>query len=123
MSKTFKTRPSWVKLQEPSDVRKERHNHTKGECDLALPTASNWRVPFRGGYYCYYTVNWYGYNNGFYGRGAARWLKAETRLRHGAARARLRRDKHEMLKLDREDMLDFDIVNPHDRHSATWDWM
>jgi len=122
MSKTDKTRPYWVKLLEESPERVESHNHEKGICDLRLPTASGWRAPFRGGDYCYYTVSYYGWNNGFYGRGSARWLKAEIRSRHGASRAKLRKDISEIKKLSREDIEDYDIINPRPRNGALWDW-
>jgi hypothetical protein len=123
MSKTDKTDPSWVKLKKNTKLRREIHNHYLHDsvCDLREPTNNYWKAPFRGGDYCFYYVNFYGYNSGFYPR-TSKWLKSEISLRHGAARARLRRDVHEMLKLDREELIDYNIINPRDRHSATWDW-
>lgn len=122
MSKTDKTDPSWVKLLRPSPVRRTIHNHQHGICDLVPPRANYWRAPFHGGDYCYYTVSYYGWNNGFYGRGPARWLKAEVRQRHGATRAKLRKDVQEMLKLDSEGIEEYDVINPKARNSALWDW-
>jgi hypothetical protein len=122
MSKTYKTNPSWVKLRRKSSVRQERHNHVNNECNITLPTAGDRQIPFWGRNDCYYTVNYYGYNNGFYGRGRGSWVRAEIRLRHGADRARLRRDSHEMLKLSREDIQDYDVVNPRPRNGVLWDW-
>ena len=68
---------------------------------------------------CGYTVSYYGYNDGFF-EIRSRWLKSEIRLSHSAARAELRKDRHEMLKLDKDDLIDYDVVNPNHRHSAIW---
>jgi hypothetical protein len=120
MSRTHKTDPYWVKLSRPSRIRKEHHNHEKGICDLTEPTQGNWRVTFRRGKYCYYTVSYYGWNEGFYGRGAGSWFRAELAETNGSNRAKLRKDIHEMLKLDFEGIEEYDVINPRARNAALW---
>lgn len=120
MSRTDKTDPSWVKLKYPSRVRRECHNHEKGICDLTEPTRGDWRAPYRGGEHCYYDVSYYGWNEGFYGRGAGRWFRAELAASNGANRAKLRKDLHEMLKLDFEGIEEYDVINPRARNAALW---
>lgn len=123
MSKTYKTDPSWVKLRKNTKLRREVHNHRlhSSMCDLRETTLSSWKTCWQDRDSCFYYVRFYGYNGGFYSR-TSKWLKAEVRLRHGAARAKLRTDMHELMKLSVEDMEDYDIINPNHRHSATWDW-
>jgi hypothetical protein len=121
MSKTDKTRPSWVKLRDDYRARMEIHDHTDGVCNF-----DNWDANLNGNWTtwprkCGYTVNYYSWHNGFFPRGSARWLKAEIRLRHGAARARLRKDTTEIRKLAIEDMDDYDIINPRPRNGALWE--
>lgn len=129
MSKTYKTDPSWVKaLRKDSTEIKEYHDHTKKDedgniiCDIdsvEKPDVFYWQ---RVNASCGYTVSYYGWHNGFYGRGSASWLKSEVKLRHGAARANLRKDAKAMLKSFREDIEDYDIINPRHRNGALWDW-
>jgi hypothetical protein len=118
MSKTYKTRPVWVKLRKECPERIEYHDHLDGICNLedwvANQTTSWW--PRK----CGYTVSYYGWNNGFFARGAARWLKSEVRIYHGSVRAGLRKDKHNLLKLSREDIEDYDVINPRARNGAQW---
>lgn len=118
MSKTDKTRPTWVKLCDDYKVREEIHDHRDGICNFDEWESNKYSVWPRK---CGYTVSYYGWNNGFFSRGPASWLKAEVRARHGAARAKLRKDVHDMLKLRREDIEDYDIVNPRPRNGALWD--
>jgi hypothetical protein len=115
MSKTDKTRPYWVKLRDPFEKAKyEIHDHRDGICNFEEQSDNIW--PRK----CGYTVNYYRWNSGFFSRGPARWLKAEIRISNGSARARLRKDIDEMLKLSREDIIDYDSINPCHRHSAVW---
>jgi hypothetical protein len=116
MSDTYKTDPSWVKLRTKRSARKEIHDHRDGVCNF-----DTWET-FKGGWWprkCGYTVRYYGYSDGFFNI-SSRWLKAEIAESHGSARAKLRKDRHEMLKLDIEDIMDYDVVNPNHRHSAIW---
>jgi hypothetical protein len=119
MSRTDKTRPYWVKLLDESSARMEQHYHEDGTCNFDEAVKDLQNVWPRK---CGYTVSYYGWNSGFFSRGPASWLKAEVRIRHGAARAKLRKDVHDMLKLSREEMEDYDIVNPRPRNGALWDY-
>jgi hypothetical protein len=115
MSRTRKTDPYWVKLRKRKSARNEIHNHEDGICNFEEAITEPYLWPHK----CGYTVRYYGYNNGFF-EIRSRWLKSEIKLSHGAARARLRKDKHEMLKLDMADLVDYDVVNPNHRHGAIW---
>ena len=120
MSKTDKTRPIWVKLYDPVDnqVREEIHDHRDGVCDFEKNVTNKKLWPIK----CGYSVSYYGWNSGFFSRGPTRWLKSEVRIRHGAARAALRRDVRNMLKLNNEDIVDYDVINPRPRNGALWDY-
>lgn len=120
MSKTFKTRPYWVKMNsnDYANVKKMTHSHEDGVCDVQ---------PLRqGDHYakkCGYEVNYYGYNAGVFGRKGAdgRWVKTAVAKFNGKDRTRLRRDLREMLKLSLDDIEDYDIINPRPRNQALWD--
>lgn len=118
MSKTDKTRPYWVKLRDKnSRIRTEVHYHEDGVCnfdDWEASQLSFW--PHK----CGYTVSYYGWNEGFFARGPARWLKSEVKEYYGSERARIRKDMHEMLKLSLDDIEDYDVENLQHRHSAIW---
>jgi hypothetical protein len=115
MSRTHKTDPYWVKLRKKKSARREIHDHTDGICNFEEATRMYRWWPRK----CGYTVSYYGYNDGFF-EIRSRWLKSEIKLSHHAARAELRKDRHEMLKLDKDDLIDYDVVNPNHRHSAIW---
>lgn len=119
MSKTYKTDPTWVKLRRPSWVREEFHNHEDGVCNFdewfnSEMTFYPWR--FRA---CGYTVSYYGYHGGFYSR--PRRNKWHMRYNEGQARAKWRKQRHDMLKLDREGVEDYDVKSYRHRHSALWE--
>jgi hypothetical protein len=117
MSKTYKTDPYWVKLRKKRVARREIHDHRDGLCDFdeAIKQTRFW--PRK----CGYTVSYYGYNDGFF-EVRSRWIKAEIALSRGAERAKLRKDRDELLKLDIENMQDYDVVNPNHRHAANWNY-
>lgn len=116
MSKTYKTRPDWVKVKDHK-FREERHYHEKGVCDLDFnqPRVFESR--------CFITVNYYGYNAGFYSRKGshARWLKAQVAEFNGSSRAKLRKDCRELRKLSINDIYDYNMINPRPRNGALWD--
>jgi hypothetical protein len=116
MSKTDKTRPYWVKLHDDYRVRIEIHNHEDGICNFDEWYTKKDVWPRK----CGYTVSYYGWNEGFFARGPARWLKAEVKEYYGSERGNLRKDIHNMLKLSREDVEDYDVINPRHRHGALW---
>lgn len=121
MSRTHKTDPYWVKLKKMKHLREESHNHTKGVCDIAEPTGGNWRTPFSGGVHCQYTINYYGYNGGFF-NSTSRWAQAEIKRENGGDRCTLRKDVCNMRNLDIEELEDYDVINPRHRHSVLWDF-
>ncbi len=122
MSKTDKTRPYWVKINDPlSPARREYHDHSRGTCDIEdflKIKGERWRYLNT----CGYDIPYYGWNGGFYSPAVGRWAKAEKKVREGGARAKLARDRHEMLKMSREDIEDYDVINPRHRHGVLWDW-
>lgn len=120
MSNTFKTAPSWVKLNRQTSLRVESHDHRHGDCDLQAPTKSSWQRRYRDTA-CLYDVNYYGYHGGFYPRGPARWLKGMLKEYNGSTRCTWRKDSVMMRKLDRHDLEDYDVVNPRARNSCLWD--
>jgi len=125
MSKTDKTDPSWVKaLRKDSPEIKEYHDHTKKDedgyiiCDIddvEKPNIFYWQR--RGS--CAYDVSYYGWNNGFYARPPRG--KEIRNLMEGANRAKWRKARQDMLKLDPEDMEDYDVKSYQNRHSALWE--
>lgn len=117
MSKTYKTRPYWVKLRDDTSARREVHDHKDGICNFKDWIDREINVWPRK---CGYTVSYYGWNEGFFARGASRWLRAEVKEYYGSERARIRKDNCEMLKLSGEDLEDYDVENRQHRHGAIW---
>lgn len=120
MSKTDKTHPTWVKVQQQRNNPEvvERHDHRNGVCDIDEAFGER---PFywqrRGA--CGYDVSYYGYHGGFYARPAhGRWYRREY---YGRERAKWRKTKHEMRKLSREDIEYYDVESRQHRHSALWE--
>lgn len=116
MSRTFKTDPTWVKLRRDHKARREVHFHENGECDFDeyIKRECSWWPR-----HCGYTVSYYGWHDGFFARpprGRSYRQEHEGRMRAG-----LRKAKHEILKLSREDMEDYDIKSYQHRHSALWE--
>lgn len=119
MSKTFKTRPTWVKaLEKASPAISERHDHSSGPCDINEIESKRVFYWQRWGS-CGYYVNYYGWNNGFYAREPR--AKDYCRIAEGRMRAQWRKTKHDLLKLDTEDIKDYDVVSSQHRHSALWE--
>ncbi len=122
MSRTYKTDPSWVKIshkRKPSVV-KEYHDHRNGECDIRQVANKSpfwWQKVSRQS--CGYDVSYYGYHGGFYSRPPG--SKAYRREHQGRTRAALRKTKHDLVKLSREDIEDYDIESHQHRHSALWE--
>lgn len=122
MSDTYKTKPSWVKINKPEhsyEVR-ERHDHRHGICDIDEAKGSKrpfyWQIRGR---YCGYDVSYYSWNGGFYARppyGRVYRHEYEGRMRAGWRKAR-----QDMLKLSREDVEDYDVKSYQHRHSALWE--
>jgi hypothetical protein len=123
MSKTYKTHPTWVKINNPKTSKEvvERHDHTNGVCDFddrdprqPFWWQSRWRQAN-----CGLDVSYYGYHGGFYPRPPHG--KYYRRLMEGRMRANLRKMKHDLLKLDRYDIEDYDVISHQHRHSALWE--
>lgn len=123
MSKTYKTDPAWVKaLRKDSPEIREYHDHTRHECDIdefdefdEKDRVFYWQR--RGS--CGYDVSYYGWHNGFYPRCSCGQFY--RRAKEGKMRAAWRKAKHEMLKLNREDLEDYDVKTYQHRHSALWE--
>ena len=117
MSRTFKTAPNWVKLKRFKSAN-EYHDHRHGICDIAEAEDRNafyWQ--HRG--YCGYDVPYYGYNNGFYSRPERGQVYRQEF--EGKMRANWRKQRHDMLKLNRDDLEDYDYHGQQHRHSALWE--
>lgn len=123
MSDTYKTKPTWVKIFKPSKpaIIKEFHDHRNNECDLHKINKRDpfwWRRHYNG-QNCGYDVSYYGYHGGFYARPPHG--KAYRRMFEGIARAHWRKQRDDMLKLDREAVEDYDVRSYQHRHSALWE--
>jgi hypothetical protein len=122
MSKTYKTNPTWVKINNPRTSKEvvERHDHSNGVCDFDSldPKRPFWwqRWGFAS---CGYDVSYYGYHGGFYPRPPHG--KEYRRLAEGRMRASLRKMCHDLLKLDSEGIEDYDVISNQHRHSALWE--
>lgn len=116
MSKTDKTHPYWVQIRQNSKFQVESHDHRNGICDLEFRNR-----PFNAPYTCNYNVKYYTKTGRkIFGRAS----KAEQAYRdeaNGSARMILRNTIDEIRKMSREDIEDFDILNPNHRHQALWD--
>lgn len=121
MSNTYKTKPSWVKINKPESSKEveERHDHRHGICDIDKAVG---KYPFywqRRDGYCGYSVSYYSYHGGFYSRpprGRSYRQEHEGRMRAGWRKAR-----QDMLKLNSDDIEDYDVKNYQHRHSALWE--
>lgn len=120
MSDTYKTKPNWVKINNPKSSKevREYHDHRKGVCTIEEAVGKR---PF---YWqrrnsCGYDVSFYGYHGGFYARPPGG--RFYSRAHEGAMRAAFRKAKDEMLKLSREDLEDYDVKSYQHRHSALWE--
>lgn len=120
MSKTYKTHPTWVKINNPKSSREvsEYHDHRYHDCDIDEAVGDQ---PFywqrRGS--CGYTVSYYSYHGGFYARpprGRSYRQEHEGRMRAGWRKAR-----QDMLKLNSDDIEDYDVKSYQHRHSALWE--
>lgn len=123
MSNTYKTKPIWVKIHNPKTSKEviERHDHTDGVCDIDNYDRTDpfwWQRRIRGAS-CGYDVSYYGYHGGFYDR--PRRAKEIRNLMEGSKRAAWRKAKHELMKLDREGIEDYDVKSHQHRHSALWE--
>lgn len=125
MSRTYKTRPYWVKEMDKSyrgKLIKEYHNHEKSPCDIHLYDSTsrfNVRKPRHAG-----LVTSCGYGCAHYGEELftrPKRLKSIINEITGGERAELRKDTQELKKLSREDIEEYDVVNPKHRHSGLWD--
>lgn len=103
MSHTDKHRPVWVQLADPENkgFTRERHNHTRGICDLGEhPEATyGWRLWNR---HCHITESTYAYHAGGMRPKLPRkggWGRPNPR--DGKARMRLRALEAEVLKVHR----------------------
>jgi hypothetical protein len=121
MSKTYKTSPCWVKVKDPRFKKSvsEYHDHSHGVCDIDEAVGDS---PFywqRSNGYCGYTTNYYTWNDGFYPRPISSRTyrkKFESRMR-----CSWRQAKHDMLKLSRDAIEDYDVKSHQHRHSALWE--
>lgn len=120
MSNTYKTKPNWVKINNPRTAKevREYHDHTRGVCDIDEAVGER---PFywqrRGS--CGYDVSYYSYHGGFYARPPhGRSYRQEF---EGAMRAGWRKARQDMLKLDRDAIEDYDVKSYQHRHSALWE--
>jgi len=119
MSKTYKTNPAWVKINNPKTSKEvvERHNHTDGICDFH---EGDKQAPFwwqsRN---CGYDISYYSYHAGFYMR--PRRGKSYRQEYEGAMRAGWRKARHDLLKLDFDGIEDYDVKSYQHRHSALWE--
>lgn len=122
MSKTYKTNPYWVKVNKAktSKLVKEYHDHRNNPCDLDMysggPRCFWWQ---RREQKCGYDVSYYGYRGGFYSR--PRRGKEISNIMEGSMRAGWRKAKHDLLKLDRDAVEDYDVKSYQHRHSALWE--
>jgi hypothetical protein len=123
MSKTYKTHPTWVKINNPKTSKEvvERHDHTDGVCDINNYDKTNpfyWQRRYLG-FNCGDDVSYYGYHGGFYAR--PRRGRLYRQEHEGAMRAGWRKAKHDLLKLDKESVEDYDVKSYQHRHSALWE--
>jgi hypothetical protein len=119
MSKTYKTDPIWVKLRRKSPARVEFHNHENGICNFTEWYTSEMTFYPYSQKACGYTVSYYGYHGGFYARPR---MNQGYRLAHeGRMRAGWRKAKHDMMKLDRDGIEDYDVKSYQHRHAALWE--
>lgn len=122
MSKTDKTDPYWVKGNDPTQrARTEYHDHSTGDCDIADAKGREVFWYSRSGN-CGYNIPYYRWNDGFYSNAVGRWAKAEKKIREGSARTKLARDRHELVKLSRDEIENYDVINPRHRHGVLWEW-
>lgn len=49
------------------------------------------------------------------------WFHGYVAEFNGSSRAKLRMARREMLKMDIEDLIDYDVENPRHRHNAVWE--
>jgi hypothetical protein len=121
MSNTYKTKPSWVKINHPESAKtvREHHDHRFGPCDIDKITDKT--RPFywqRWEARCGYDVSYYGYHGGFYSRPPR--AKHIRNYYEGGNRAAWRKTSHDLRKLSREDVEDYDVKSYQNRHSALW---
>ena len=119
MSKTDKTHPVWVKLRSDHRARTEIHNHEDGICNFKEWYESEATFYYFRSRKCGFTVNYYAWNDGFFARPPhGKWYRREF---YGRERAKWRKAKHDMRKLSREDIEDYDVESRQHRHSALWE--
>jgi hypothetical protein len=120
MSDTDKTKPNWVKVKQNINTKavREYHDHRRHDCDLHEADAQYIFYWQRRGS-CGYDVSYYGWHNGFYARPPHG--KEYRRIFEGQARAEWRKTSHELRKLSREDIKDYDVAGYRHRHSALWE--
>lgn len=120
MSKTYKTHPSWVKINHPRSSKevKEHHDHRRGICDIAEATGDR---PFYWQRWdsCGYAISYYGYHGGFYAR--PRRGRSYRQEHEGRMRAGWRKARQDMLKLTFDDIEDYDVISYQHRHAALWE--
>ncbi len=120
MSKTYKTHPNWVKINNPKTSKEvtEHHDHRHGICDIDTAKGPDvfWWFFKRN---CGYDVSYYGYHGGFYAR--PRRGRSYRQEFEGRIRADWRKQKHDLLKLDRDGIDDYDVKTYQHRHSALWE--
>ncbi len=119
MAKTYKTAPTWVKLRRDHKARREVHYHENGECTLEDWLNSTETFPRWKSYRCHYSVSYYRWHEGFFDRPRrGKYYRLEF---EGRARANWRKERDDMLKLNREDLEDYDTKTYQHRHSALWE--
>ena len=121
VSDTDKTKPYWVKLYQNPELRRTRHDHRKGECDIDKyfeEYKQNTHWTRRGE--CGYWVSFYRDHSGFYAKNShgEKGYRAEA---NGADRTNLRIAIRDMLKTSREDLEDNEFQSFPHRHGVQWD--
>src|SRR5258706_4081385 len=107
-------------MQNPQ-LRRERHNHINSACDLDTSDpqcygwkyARNCRIRFNGTYS--QSLKYYNWRGG--------WFHGYVAEYNGSERARVRMAKHDIRKLSKEALEDFDFACYQHRHRAQWDAM
>lgn len=119
VSDTDKTKPYWVQLNQNPEIRRIRHDHSKGPECLIYPIREKYYLTFRlwTDYTCWYTTR----------KGVTiadtvvhRWTRSEKRKWHNHERMNVRCTMREISKMSFEDIEDSDFQNFPHRHNASW---
>lgn len=121
MSDTDKTKPYWVRLKQNPQEARERHDHRDGVCDLDPTDNDCYGWSGFHGHCRIVTKDRWPYSNIYYGADRFGWFHSYIAKWNGSTRTKLRMARRNILKMNVEDIIDYDVENPRHRHNAIWE--